>query len=102
MRWGVCSSQKKWRGKTYDNCFLGKDGVDFLQQKLNIDDREQTIRMCVILLERCFFHRVDYKDTFSEKALYKFFQDDKKWVHIPSGTKTEAYKKTNLAFERSG
>ena len=97
MRWGL-GSQRKWRGKTYDNCFLGKDGVDFLMRQLNIQDRNQALSTSAILLERCFFYRVDFKDMFSEKALYKFFQDDKKWVQIPSGTKTAAYEKTNLAF----
>jgi len=97
MRWGL-SSPRKWRGRTYENSFTGKECVDFLTQQLGLQDRQQAIQTASILLERCFFHRVDQKDSFSERAVYKYFQDDKKYVKINTGTKTAAYEKANRAL----
>lgn len=98
MRWGL-SAPRKWRGRTYENAFLGKECVKFLMQQLGIQDRQQSLQTASILLERCFFYRVDQKDSFSEKAVYKFF-DDKKYVKINSGTKTAAYEKANRTLEQ--
>ena len=70
---GWLASRKKYRGRTYENCFEGKDCVEFLKVQLGIS-HQQAMQTSSILMERCFFHRVDFKDTFSEKAVYKFFQ----------------------------
>lgn len=73
MGWIVCS-QKKWRGRTYEKSFSGTECVDFLMEKMNFTDRSQAIQTATILMERCFIHRVDFKDSFSEKALYRFYK----------------------------
>mmetsp|Transcript_15572 Transcript_15572/g.19828 ORF Transcript_15572/g.19828 Transcript_15572/m.19828 type:complete len:280 (-) Transcript_15572:75-914(-) len=97
MRWAL-SSRQKYRGRTYENSFSGKECVKFLMQQLGISDRSSAVSMAAILMERCFFYRVDQKDSFSEKAVYKFFQDHRSFVKINSSIKTAAYEKTNLAL----
>jgi len=100
MRWGVNITTRRWRHKTYEKAFLGNEAVDWLIKTLNLPDRQQATRLGQILLDRCIFHHVTFSDTFADKpALYRFFQDDKKFTFVTSQIRQSALEKANCALK---
>ena len=71
-RWGIVS-ENKWRGKSYDNSFKGDKLMGLLKTKLDVSEKE-ALNTANILFSRCFMYRVDSKDSFSPKAIYRFFE----------------------------
>lgn len=101
MRWGLEVKDRKWKHKTYLMCFLGCDAVDWVVKTLNLENREYGTLFCQTLMDRSIFHHVTFDDTFLDSSIpFRFVQDDKKYVHVTSLTRTIAVQRANGALEK--
>ena len=100
MPWGLDISSRRWRAKTYEKCFQGNDAVDWLMKTLNLTERQQAVNLAQLLMDRSIFHRVNYSETFADKpALYRFYQDDKKYYFVSSQIRQKAFEHANNAVK---
>jgi len=74
---GLEIKERKYKGKTYEHCFIASDMVEWMVKNLNID-RDEAVRVGRLFEDRCVIHHVNYKQRFDhDQHLFRFQEDNR-------------------------
>jgi len=93
---GMILKDRKYLGKTYENCFLGKEAVDWLMFNAGCKTRKDAVKLGNEIYEKKIFDHVLGEHTLKDKDLfYKLLIDTK--VSSPKNLFTRLGGKTAIA-----
>jgi len=79
MKAGVEVKERKYRLKSYPNCFIGQEAVDWMLVNLPIRDREEAVQLGNKLLAAGYVkHAVDANKIFKDGDHYYYFEEGEK------------------------
>lgn len=78
LKHGVEIKERRILLKTYNNCFVGSEAVDWMIQNLPIRDREEAVLLGMKLLDRGYFKHIEGKGQFKDDkgSFYEFQTKD--------------------------
>ncbi|VEP16980.1 hypothetical protein H1P_520021 [Hyella patelloides LEGE 07179] len=73
---GIKIKNRRYNLRTYSNCFIGKEAVDWMVNNLNLSP-EQSVKLGQRLIDEGFIHHVVERKNFENEYLfYRFYWDE--------------------------
>jgi len=70
---GVTVKDRKWRLKTFPQCFIGKEAIDWLVKNQKFSDREKAVNLAQAIMDEGLISHVVEDQYFEDKLLYYCF-----------------------------
>lgn len=99
---GISVKDRKKALKTYKNCFVGKEAIDWLTSKGIVMNRDEGIQLCNEFIKRNIFVSASSKPEFRDDNVFFRFVEDKPDVDDSEDSNKVKYRICVLGDERSG